>query len=55
MESSTCLHHGGDFLLLPAGLSDHGRELVSFIGDDGQDGAKFDRYLGTGSEVSLKP
>jgi hypothetical protein len=34
-------------------LSDHGRELVSFIGDDGQDGAKLDRNLGAGSEVSL--
>jgi hypothetical protein len=42
-------------LLLTAGLSDHGRKFVSFVGDDGQDGTKLDRNLGAGSEVSLEP
>ena len=50
----TCSDHSEDALLFPAGLSDHGHELVSFIGDDGQDRAKLDRNFSAGSEVSFE-
>jgi hypothetical protein len=51
---STCSDHSEDALLLPAGLSDHGRELVPFIGDDGQDCAELDRNLSAGRDLSIE-
>ena len=47
--------HRGDVPLFPAGLPDHGHELLSFIGDDGQDGAKLDRNFALAARSPSKP